>query len=218
MGRRSRTARPRPGPGPDRESDPARTRTPTPTPTSPSSPPPRDQRVPVTDGNESSAHQPTTGDGTSPDPVAPDNSHAPQPPVAPGHRDLPWKATAERRDLWGPTQRPLEGQEHSPADPAPLGPPRPRPPRTFGRPVLGGDRRTAGPVGTHPAAPRGEGALAREHRLHRPPPAPPAGDLRGAGAGRRSHRHRSARVGTGCRTGRPAARGRRRPRGGSAGG
>src|SRR5690625_7016818 len=97
MGRRSRTARPRPGPGPDRESDPARTRTPTPT--SPSSPPPRDQRVPVTDGNESSAHQPTTGDGTSPDPVAPDNSHAPQPPVAPGHRDLPWKATAERRDL-----------------------------------------------------------------------------------------------------------------------
>src|SRR5699024_6118802 len=82
-------------------------------------------------------------------------------------------------------------------------PRRTRPPRS----ALEGDRRTAGPVGTHPAAPRGEGALAREHRLHRPPPAPPAGDLRGAGAGRRSHRHRSARVGTGCRTGRPAARG-----------
>src|SRR5690625_2167289 len=127
MGRRSRTARPRPGPGPDRESDPARTRTPTPTPTSPSSPPPRDQRVPVTDGNESSAHQPTTGDGTSPDPVAPDNSHAPQPPVAPGHRDLPWKATAERRDLWGPTQRPLEGKVHSPANTASIGRPRRRP-------------------------------------------------------------------------------------------
>src|SRR5690625_4024496 len=180
MGRRSRTARPRPGPGPDRESDPARTRTPTPTPTSPSSPPPRDQRVPVTDGNESSAHQPTTGDGTSPDPVAPDNthapppprprdqrvpvphghessppqpptgdgtspapvapdtSHAPQPPVAPGHRDLPWKATAERRDLWGPTQRPLEGKVHSPANTASIGRPRRRPLVTFGVPVLVG--------------------------------------------------------------------------------
>src|SRR5690625_3814775 len=136
MGRRSRTARPRPGPGPDRESDPARTRTPTPT--SPSSPPPRDQRVPVTDGNESSAHQPTTGDGTSPDPVAPDNSHAPQPPVAPGHRDLPWKATAERRDLWGPTQRPLEGKVHSPANTASIGRPRRRPLVTFGVPVLVG--------------------------------------------------------------------------------
>src|SRR5690625_6368690 len=99
MGRRSRTARPRPGPGPDRESDPARTRTPTPTPTSPSSPPPRDQRVPVTDGNESSAHQPTTGDGTSTDTVAPDNFHASQYPVAPCQRDMPCEATVERHCL-----------------------------------------------------------------------------------------------------------------------
>src|SRR5690625_7130191 len=113
MGRRSRPARPRPGPGPEREPDPARTRTPTPA--SPSSPPPRDQRVPVTDGNESSAHQPTTGDGTSPDPVAPDNSHAPQPPVAPGHRDLPRKATADRRALWGPTRRARGGEARQPA-------------------------------------------------------------------------------------------------------
>src|SRR5690625_1153680 len=138
MGRRSRTARPRPGPGPDRESDPARTRTPTPTPTSPSSPPPRDQRVPVTDGNESSAHQPTTGAGTPPDPAAPATSHAPQPPVAPGHRDLPWKATAERRSLWGPTQRPLGAKVHSPANTASIGRPRRRPLVTFGVPVLVG--------------------------------------------------------------------------------
>lgn len=94
--------------------------------------------MPVTDGNESSAHQPTTGDGTSPDPVAPDNSHAPQPPVAPGHRDLPWKATAERRDLWGPTQRPLGGKVHSPANTASIGRPRRRPLVTFGVPVLVG--------------------------------------------------------------------------------
>src|SRR5690625_4050377 len=136
MGRRSRTARPRPGPGPDREADPARTRTPTPT--SPSSPPPSDQRVQVPDGNQSSAPQPTTAAGAAPDPVAPDNSHAPQPPVAPGHRDLPWKATAERRDLWGPTQRPLEGKVHSPANTASIGRPRRRPLVTFGVPVLVG--------------------------------------------------------------------------------
>ena len=36
-------------------------------------------------------------------------------PVAPGAQDLPWKATAERRDLWGPKQTALEGTVRGPA-------------------------------------------------------------------------------------------------------
>ena len=37
---------------------------------------------------------------------------APEP--APGDRDLPWKATAERRDLWGPRESALEGTVRPP--------------------------------------------------------------------------------------------------------
>ncbi|WP_193105512.1 hypothetical protein [Brachybacterium sp. FME24] len=61
----------------------------------------------MTDGNDPSAQRPTSGDATSPDPGAPN-------PVAPGDVDLPWKATAERRSLWGPVQKPLEGTVHGP--------------------------------------------------------------------------------------------------------
>ena len=80
----------------------------------------------MTDGNESSAPQPTSGDDPSPG------------PVAPGDRDLPWKATAERRDLWGPADRPLEGKVHSPPTTASVGRPRRRPLVSFGVPVLVG--------------------------------------------------------------------------------
>ncbi|MFC7455807.1 hypothetical protein ACFQS2_01260 [Brachybacterium sp. GCM10030267] len=58
------------------------------------------------EGNDRPAHRPDTGDGTSPD------------PVAPGDRDLPWKATPERRDLWGPARRPLQGTVHPPSETA----------------------------------------------------------------------------------------------------
>ena len=54
------------------------------------------------------AEQPATDAGTSADSVA-------ARPPAPGDRDLPWKATAERRDLWGPKQTALEGTVHGPA-------------------------------------------------------------------------------------------------------
>lgn len=80
----------------------------------------------MTDGNESSAPQPTSGDGTSPR------------PVAPGDRDLPWKATAERRDLWGPADRALEGKVHSPSTSTSVGRRRRSPLVSFGVPVLVG--------------------------------------------------------------------------------
>lgn len=55
---------------------------------------------------------------------------------APGDQDLPWKATAERRDLWGPVQKPLEGTVRSPSSKA-VGRPRRRSPLVrFGAPVL----------------------------------------------------------------------------------
>ncbi|MGO2537255.1 MAG: hypothetical protein ACTIMA_08550 [Brachybacterium tyrofermentans] len=79
----------------------------------------------MNDGNEPSAQRPTPGDATSPG------------PVAPGDVDLPWKATAERRSLWGPVEKPLEGTVHGPASSA-VG----RPRRPFlvsvGLPVLAG--------------------------------------------------------------------------------
>ncbi|MGP5260707.1 hypothetical protein ACTXMW_12050 [Brachybacterium paraconglomeratum] len=37
------------------------------------------------------------------------------PSAGPGAQDLPWKATAERRDLWGPKQTALEGTVRGPA-------------------------------------------------------------------------------------------------------
>lgn len=63
----------------------------------------------MNDGNDPSAQRPTTGDDTSPEPVTPDR------PKNPGDVDLPWKATAERRSLWGPVEKPLEGTVQSPA-------------------------------------------------------------------------------------------------------
>lgn len=51
------------------------------------------------------------GDPNQPEPT-PTNPHTR--PAIPGNRDLPWKATAERRNLWGPVDRPLEGEVHEP--------------------------------------------------------------------------------------------------------
>lgn len=81
----------------------------------------------MTDGNEPPANRPADGDGTSPD------------PVAPGDRDLPWKATPERRDLWGPVERPLEGTVHDPSS-ADVGRPKRRGGGllSFGLPLLAG--------------------------------------------------------------------------------
>lgn len=79
----------------------------------------------MTDGNDPSAQRPTKGGATSPD------------PIAPGDRDLPWKATAERRDLWGPIEKPLEGTVHSPAS-RELARSRRRPLVSFGVPLLVG--------------------------------------------------------------------------------
>ena len=90
----------------------------------------------------------TTSSGTNsgnsrfPDPFAPASggSDADLDPdstlaFAPGDQDLPWKATAERRDLWGPIQKPLEGKVHSPASKA-VGRPRRSPLVRFGAPLL----------------------------------------------------------------------------------
>ena len=68
-------------------------------------------------GHDPSAERPHDGNGRFPDPFAPSStspSTEPRTP-GPGDQDLPWKATAERRDLWGPVQKPLEGKVHSPA-------------------------------------------------------------------------------------------------------
>ncbi|MGP9602347.1 hypothetical protein ACT3SY_05930 [Brachybacterium sp. AOP42-E1-35] len=84
----------------------------------------------------------SSGNSRFPDPFAPasgdpdwnldaDESLA----FAPGDQDLPWKATAERRDLWGPIQKPLEGKVHSPASKA-VGRPRRSPLVRFGAPLL----------------------------------------------------------------------------------
>src|SRR5699024_2251700 len=51
---------------------------------------------------------------------------------------LPWKATPDRRDLWGPVEKPLQGTVRSPASRA-VGPARRSPLVRFGAPVvLGG--------------------------------------------------------------------------------
>ncbi|AXK46703.1 hypothetical protein [Brachybacterium saurashtrense] len=89
-------------------------------------------------GEQPSADRPrSSGSDRLPDPTAPDaapdDSRAPAtttpdadrrpdtPPTAPGDRDLPWKATAERRDLWGPVQGPLDGTVHGPGTRSPAG-------------------------------------------------------------------------------------------------
>ncbi|MGP5056512.1 hypothetical protein ACTXJ3_15700 [Brachybacterium paraconglomeratum] len=81
-------------------------------------------------GETPPAERPDSGSSRLPDPHAPEDApRAEQPapdastsagsvptqPTAPGDRDLPWKATAERRDLWGPRQTALEGTVHGPA-------------------------------------------------------------------------------------------------------
>ncbi|WP_114853130.1 hypothetical protein [Brachybacterium sp. YJGR34] len=89
----------------------------------------------MSDGHDPSADRPTSGNSRFPDPFAPEPpspgdsppgataagpTDAPvagqaPPPASPGDQDLPWKATAERRDLWGPRETPLEGAVHRPA-------------------------------------------------------------------------------------------------------
>ncbi|MGP9537198.1 hypothetical protein ACT3SP_04265 [Brachybacterium sp. AOP43-C2-M15] len=97
----------------------------------------------MSEGREPSADEPTSGDSRFPDPFAPgsgpDRPAAADAPsaarTAPGDQDLPWKATAERRDLWGPIERPLEGTVRSPASDA-VGRPGPGPLARFGAPVV----------------------------------------------------------------------------------
>src|SRR5699024_7781921 len=72
-----------------------------------------------------SAEEPTSGNSRFPDPFAP----------SPGDQDLPWKATAERPDLWGPDQEPLEGTGRPPASRA-VGRPRRPPLVRCGAPVV----------------------------------------------------------------------------------
>ena len=73
-------------------------------------------------------------------PAAPDAKPAePAETTAPGYRDLPWKATAQRRDLWGPIEKPLEGTVHAPASTSSVGRPRRRSPLfSVGVPLLVG--------------------------------------------------------------------------------
>ena len=76
----------------------------------------------VTERNDPPTDRPAAGDATSPRSSTPPSGAS---PVAPGDADLPWKATAERRDLWGPVQAPLEGTVHTPTGSA-VGRPRRR--------------------------------------------------------------------------------------------
>lgn len=101
-------------------------------------------------GHDPSAERPSSGSPRLPDPSAPGSAGSAAEaaaagrdagptggaPLSPGDQDLPWKATAERRDLWGPVQLPLQGTVHSPASRA-VGRPRRRSPLVrFGVPVL----------------------------------------------------------------------------------
>ncbi|MDN6399732.1 MAG: hypothetical protein L0K01_04665, partial [Brachybacterium sp.] len=97
--------------------------------------------------HDPSAEPPTSGTNRFPDPFAPTPATPETRPgsetptsssaqtSAPGDQDLPWKAPAERRDLWGPVQKPLQGTVHSPASKA-VGRPRRSPLVRFGAPVL----------------------------------------------------------------------------------
>lgn len=91
-------------------------------------------------GETPSAERPSSGSNRFPDPFAPDSPPPSTPGAddstagtgdsalstggpalpggahpAPGDQDLPWKATAERRDLWGPRETALEGTVRGPA-------------------------------------------------------------------------------------------------------
>ncbi len=69
----------------------------------------------MSEGRDPSAQQPSSGSPRFPDPFAPGSpSSADGTALPPGQRDLPWKATAERRDLWGPRQQALEGTVRPP--------------------------------------------------------------------------------------------------------
>ena len=105
--------------------------------------------------HDPSAEPPTSGTNRFPDPFAPIPADSPAsaraadgpteeaagqaaestPARSPGDQDLPWKATAERRDLWGPIEKPLQGKVHSPTSKA-VGRPRRSPLVRFGAPVL----------------------------------------------------------------------------------
>lgn len=87
----------------------------------------------MSDGNDPSAQQPTTGERRPPAPSAPGDPDLSR--NAPGDQDLPWKATAERRDLWGPIEKPLEGKVHRPAS-TELSRPGRRPLVSWGIPLL----------------------------------------------------------------------------------
>lgn len=100
----------------------------------------------MSEERDPSAERSSSGNSRFPDPFAPATGHrdarraadrtADEPSaVAPGDQDLPWKATAERRDLWGPIEKPLEGMVHSPASRA-VGRPRRSPLVRFGAPLL----------------------------------------------------------------------------------
>ena len=89
-------------------------------------------------GHDPSAERPASGNSRFPDPFAPvsgDPEADAELAFAPGDQDLPWKATAERRDLWGPLEKPLEGKIHSPAS-KDVSRPRRSPLVRFGAPVL----------------------------------------------------------------------------------
>jgi hypothetical protein len=76
--------------------------------------------MPSADGPSSgSSRLPDSPVPDSPPPSAPEpgpsaHTEPTTPEPAPGDRDLPWKATAERRDLWGPRETALEGTVHGP--------------------------------------------------------------------------------------------------------
>lgn len=101
---------------------------------------PTTPHVPV---NEHGARGP--GNRNHPEPTHAETSSR---PTMPGYRDLPWKATAERRNLWGPVDRPLEGEVHEPRSTA-LARPRNRranPLLSIGIPVLTGGIAAVGVV------------------------------------------------------------------------
>lgn len=102
------------------------------------SPDPETRRVSVNQGKGSSPQPSTPGEAT-PDRSTPGGS-------TPGDMDLPWKATAQRRDLWGPMEKPLEGTVHSPASTDLTRPRRRSPLLTLGVPLLTGGAAALGTV------------------------------------------------------------------------
>ncbi len=84
--------------------DPSAGRTPGGTPPAPSTPP-HPVGPPLTPPRPAAAPGPHTAPAPHASPArSATQSTASSRPVNPGDRDLPWKATAERRDLWGPRQ------------------------------------------------------------------------------------------------------------------